>query len=128
PGPDGRARESQADDGRGSARRGGDHRPERLPARPDARSCLEVAERVDGAAVDPHLEMEVRPEAVPGAADVADRLALAHVLAARDGDLRLVAVGSGEVAAVVDHDEVAVAALPPAVDDGAGGGGGDRRH
>ena len=52
---------------------------------PDAASpsvSLEVAERVDGVAVDAHLEVEVRPEAVAGAADVADHLALAHLLAA----------------------------------------------
>ena len=37
---------------------------------------LEVAERVHGLAVDAHLEVEVGAEAVAGAADVADHLAL----------------------------------------------------
>ena len=81
---------------------------------------LEVAERVDGRAVDPDLEVEMGPRAVPGAADVSDHLALAHLLAAGDRDRALVPVGRREVAAVVDHDEVAVARLPAAVDDGAG--------
>src|SRR5262249_59741340 len=69
----------------------------------------------------------MRAEAVPGAADVPDRLALLDVLAAGDGDRRLMAVRGREVAAVVDDDEVAVARLPAAVDDRAGGGGRDRR-
>ena len=87
----------------------------------------EVAERVDRVAVDPHLEVEVRPEAVAGTADVTDHVALAHLLAARDRDRALMAVGGREVAAVVDHHEVAVALLPAAVDDRAAGGGVDRR-
>jgi diguanylate cyclase (GGDEF)-like protein len=41
----------------------------------------EIAERVDRSPVHPHLEVEVRPEAVPRAADVADDLALRDRLA-----------------------------------------------
>ena len=37
---------------------------------------LEVAHRIDGGAVDPDLEVEVVAEAVAGAADVADHVAL----------------------------------------------------
>ncbi len=47
---------------------------------------LEVAERIDRHAVDAHLEVQVRPEAVAGAADVADDLALRDRGAVRDGD------------------------------------------
>src|SRR6266536_34514 len=99
----------------------------RLRIRPPGKPLLEVAERVDGDAVDPDLEMEVRAGAEAGAADVADHLALRDVLAAGDRDARLVAVRRGEAAAVVDHHEVAVAGLPAAVDDAAGSGGVDRR-
>ena len=53
--------------------------------------------------------------------------ALRDLLADGDGDPRLVAVGGREAAAVVDHDEVAVAAEPAGVDHGAGRGRGDRR-
>lgn len=62
---------------------------------------LEVAERVDGLAVDADFEVEVGAGAEAGAADVTDHLALADVLADGDGDLRLVGVGGGETAAVV---------------------------
>jgi len=47
----------------------------------DVRGPSEVAERVDRSPVHPHLEVEVGPEAVPGAADVADHLALRDRLA-----------------------------------------------
>src|SRR5689334_15239226 len=88
---------------------------------------LEVAERVDRVAADPDLEVQVRAEAVAGAPDVADRLALRDLLAAADGDRRLVAVGGRQAAAVVDDHEVPVPALPAAVDDRPGGGGVDGR-
>src|SRR4051812_14192626 len=88
---------------------------------------LEVAERIDRGAVDAHLEVEVRAEAVPGAADVADYLPLGDLGAVPDREARLVAVRSREAAAVVDDDQVAVAALPASRDDRAGGGGADRR-
>src|SRR5258705_12965421 len=88
---------------------------------------LEVAERIDGRAVDPNFEMKVRAGAVTGAADVADHVALGDLLAARDGDRALMAVGGRKVAAVVDHDEVAVSRLPTAVDDRARRRGLDRR-
>jgi HD-GYP domain-containing protein (c-di-GMP phosphodiesterase class II) len=47
----------------------------------DVRGPSEIAERVDRSPVHPHLEVEVGPEAVPGAADVADHLALRDRLA-----------------------------------------------
>ena len=40
--------------------------------------ALQVADRVDGRAVDPDLEVQVRPGRVAGRADVADHLALAR--------------------------------------------------
>src|SRR5581483_5750871 len=75
----------------------------------------------------PHLEVEVRPRRVARRADVADDLALSDALADRYGDSRLVAVRGREAAAVVDHDEIAVPALPACVDDDAGRRGGNRR-
>src|SRR5262249_39119701 len=89
--------------------------------------ALQVPERVDGRAVDPHLEVQVRAEAVPGAADVPDHVALVHVLAAGDGDRALGAICGREVAAVVDHRQVAVTRLPAAVDDRAARRGVNRR-
>src|SRR5947207_5861217 len=61
--------------------------------------------------------MEVRAEAVAGAADVADRLALGDDLADRDGNPGLMAVRGRDPAAMVDCDEVAVAGHPARVDD-----------
>src|SRR5207248_4666918 len=87
---------------------------------------LEIAQGVDGLAVDAHLEVEVRAGAVSRASDVADHVALVHLLAAGDRDRALVTVGGREVAAVVDHDEVAVAGFPAAVDDRPARGGPDR--
>src|SRR3954469_4690129 len=94
------------------------------PGRPVA---LEVPQRIDRVAVDSHLEVEVRPGGVAGGADVADYLALGDLLAAADGDARLVAVCRRDPAAVVDHREVAVALHPAAVDDDAGRGRMDGR-
>src|SRR4029450_13613124 len=68
-------------------------------------------------ALHPPPEVEVRPEAVAGAAPIADRLALRDDLADGDGDARLVAVGGRDPAAVVDRDEVSVAGHPARVDD-----------
>src|SRR5205085_12420674 len=73
------------------------------------------------------LEVQVRAEAVTRAADVADYVALPDLLAARRCDRALVGVRGREAVAVVDHDEVAVALLPAAVDDRARGRGADRR-
>src|SRR6187401_3590628 len=90
-----------------------------MPALPRSgtRLRLQVAERVDRRAVDPHFEVEVRPEAVAGAGGVTDRLALGDDLAHADGDARLVAVRGRDPTAVVDCDEVPVAGHPARVDD-----------
>ena len=71
--------------------------------------------------------MEVVAVAVPGAADVADHLALGDLGAVTDRKTRLVAVGRCDAAAVVDDDQVAVAALPAGRDDRARRGRVDRR-
>src|SRR5262249_7191764 len=88
---------------------------------------LQVAERVDRLAVETDLEMEVRTEAVAGAADVADHLALRDVCAAPDREAGLVRIGGREAAAVVDDDDVPVALLPAGHDDCAGRRGVNRR-
>src|SRR5215211_5858468 len=96
--------------------------PPRPPERP---SLLQVTQWIYGRAADPHLEVDVRAEAVARAADVPDRLALRHGAAA-DREARLVGIGRRQPAAVVDDDQVAVAAHPAGVDDDAGRGRGDR--
>src|SRR5919202_4575626 len=95
--------------------------------RSSPRPRLQIAERVDGVPVHAYLEVQVRPEAVPGAADVADHLSLRHGLPVRDGDARLVGVAGRDAATVVDEDEVSVPAHPAGVDDAPGRSGVDRR-
>src|SRR5215204_2817859 len=90
-------------------------------------ASLQVAHRVDGRPVDARLEVQVVAEAVPGAADVADHLALAHARAHRGPVARLVRVAGRERAAVVDARVVAVAAGPAQQHDAAAVGGADRR-
>src|SRR5262245_43520240 len=73
--------------------------------------------------------MEVRTEAVTGAAGVPDHLSLADGIAEGDDEAALVGVTGGEPAAVVDAGVVAVAAafgLRLLQGDGAGRGGADR--
>src|SRR2546421_5450004 len=82
------------------------HHGERLPRAPGrvqvahdstvARKRLQVAQRVHDGPVHAHLEVQVRAEAQAGAADVADDLALRHVLARANGERRLVAIARGE--------------------------------
>src|SRR5829696_3485920 len=91
------------------------------------RRALQVPHRIDGRPVDAHLEVQVVAEAVPGAADVADHLALAHARAHRGPVARLVRVAGRERAAVVDARVVAVAAGPAQQHDAAAVGGADRR-
>src|SRR5205814_1735013 len=87
---------------------------------------LQVTQGVDGVPVDPHLEMEVGPEAVARAADVTDHLALRHVLAGRDRVRRLVCVAGRHPAAMIDAGVVAVAAGPGGQHDGPRSGSVDR--
>src|SRR5689334_13428027 len=63
---------------------------------------LEVAHRIDGRAVDTHFEVNVRPEAVTGAAGGADHLTLPHRLAHVHADRALVPVAGRDAPAVVD--------------------------
>src|SRR5207253_10369631 len=100
------------------------------PATAEFLPPLEVAERVGGGAVDPHLEVEVRAGAVAGVAGVADQVALADLGADGGGEARLEGVAGGEPAAVVDAGVVAVTAafvLGLLEDHGPVGGGADRR-
>src|ERR1700733_9921706 len=90
---------------------------------------LKVTHRVGDGAVYTNLEMQVRTEAVTGAAAVPDDVALRNRLAGRDRERALVGVAGGEPAAVVDAGVVAVAAaagLGLGEDHGAVGGGADR--
>ncbi len=78
--------------------------------RPEER--LEVEQRVDGDAVDSDLEVQVRPRRVAGRADERHGLPLRDRLPDPDEDRRCVGVGRREPVAVIDDDEVAVAAEP----------------
>src|SRR5215213_4424170 len=73
---------------------------------------LQVAGRVDRRAVDARLEVQVVAEAVPGAADVADDLALGDARAVGCAVARLVGVARRQAAGVLDAGVVAVAARP----------------
>src|SRR5918996_149109 len=77
---------------------------------PVPRVGLKVTERVCRRAVDADLEVEVVAEAVPGAADVADHLALADA-AGGQREARLVRVAGGDACTVVDAGVVPVAAV-----------------
>src|SRR5262249_37320338 len=77
---------------------------------------------------DAEFIVQMRAGGEPGHADVADRLALADVLADLDRtEMRHVAVQRAVVAAVLDDDDVAVAGLPAAERYSAVAGGVDRR-
>src|SRR6185503_17702903 len=76
--------------------------------RPRGRS--EVVQRVRDRTVDAHLEMQVRTEAQPGAAGVADDLALADARAERRREARLVRVARRQRGRVRDAGVVAVPA------------------
>src|SRR6188472_2235605 len=67
-------------------------------------SGLQVAERIDGGAVDPHLEMDVRPRRMARRARVRDHLTRRDGLTDRGGEHRVVSVCRREPVAVVDHD------------------------
>ena len=62
----------------------------RLPA------LLQVAHRVDGRAVDPNLEVQVRPGCIAGRPDEPDHLAAHDVLAGAHENLALVGVQRGQ--------------------------------
>src|SRR3954453_12728128 len=91
------------------------------------RRLRQVAHRVDHFTVHPHLEVQVRAEAQAGAVADADPLALAHLLADRDGDRLLVGVAGRDPAAVVDARVVPVARLGARDRDLSGGSRVDRR-
>src|SRR5207244_2267546 len=75
---------------------------------------------VDGVVGNTHLEVEVVAEGQSRRPDGTDRLTLVDALAEGDVDPREVGVESGDAAAVVDHDDVAVALVA--------GGGHAREH
>src|SRR4051812_17307064 len=91
------------------------------------RASAEVVHRVHDGPVYPGLEVEVRPEAQPGAAGEADHLSLAHALPDADLDARLVAVARRQRPGVLDARVVAVAARRPRDAHRAARRGADRR-
>src|ERR687896_613560 len=91
------------------------------------RPALQVAHRVDRRPARARLELQVVAEAVAGAADVADHLALADGGAVRGGEARLVRVARGQAATVLDAGVVPVAADPAHQHHAPGGGRADRR-
>src|SRR5690606_6016839 len=80
---------------------------------------LQAAARVAGPAAVPGLEVQVRAGRAPGAAHVADDVALVHGLPIANGDPALVPVQGREAVTVADHHAVPVAALDPGEDHGA---------
>ena len=79
----------------------------KIPTAGEPCEPLEVAHRVDRLAVHAHLEVDVGPEAVSRAADVADDAALRHGRADADADRGLVPVGGREPVSVVDDGQIA---------------------
>src|SRR5437870_1289231 len=85
---------------------------------PEASLLRQEPHRVDRLAVDAGLEMAVVAGGVTCRADVADHLAARDVLAVTHAKATLVRVPRAQPAAVVDDDDVAVAAHGPGVDHG----------
>src|SRR5206468_12002001 len=79
----------------------GDYPPRHVGTRRTA-DGLQIAHRVNGCAIDADLEVDVRTEAVAGAARGADHLTLLNGLADAHADRRLVRVAGRDPAAVVD--------------------------
>src|SRR5579863_3545837 len=71
--------------------------------------------------------MKVRAGRIPGGPDRPDHLATLHVLIHRDVHSRAVRIERGISVAVVDGDEIAVAAVPASVYDAAVGRRANRR-
>jgi hypothetical protein len=88
---------------------------------------LQERDRIDRAAVDADFVMEMAAGRTAGRAHQADDLAALHAGIVGDEDLREVAVARLDAAAMVDLDEVAVAALAAGMADDAVGGRVDRR-
>ena len=84
---------------------------------------LHEGDRVDRAAVDPDFIVQVAAGRTAGRAHLADQLAARHALAGGDDDRRQVAVTGFDAAAMIDLDEIAVAAAVEAGgrDDAVGG-------
>src|SRR5947209_18192980 len=98
---------------------------------PSSWSALQILPGVVGAAVDADLEVQVRPRAVAGAADVADDLALGDV-PRRDAFAAHVGVQRRHASAMVDDGAVPVTGAArdagdgPRLDGRDGGAGGGR--
>src|SRR5690348_10386957 len=75
---------------------------------------LHERDRVHGATVDPHLIVEVVAGRTAGRAHAADLLAAGHVLTLVDEDRGHVAIAGRDAAAVVELDQITVAATVPA--------------
>src|SRR5690242_6638064 len=74
---------------------------------------LQIPARIDHAAVDPHLEMQVRASRTAGAADLADSVARSDPLSDLGECFRHMRVARQQAIAVADLDHVAVAVNLP---------------
>ena len=84
-------------------------------------------ERADGHVADAHLVVQVRPSRASCRADLTQLLAALQVLPDGDFDLRQVAVARRQTVAVVNDDDLPVAALPSGLRDRAVRRGDDGR-
>src|SRR4029077_21234912 len=88
---------------------------------------VDEVRRVDGHALHPGLEVEVRSGREPGRADLADHVTDLHRVADLHVQTGLVRVHGRDAVAVPDDHAVAVAAARPGHEHDATGGGQDRR-
>ena len=115
--------------GTGASRRGisGSTRKSAHKKRPDSKAVrafsgfdlVEIGRRVDLGAVDPNLEVAVAAGGAAGGAGLGDGLPLIDLVSRADQQAGVVAVVGLLTVAVVDDDQVAVAALVAGKGDGA---------
>src|SRR5205085_1488546 len=86
----------------------------------------QVLIRIDRCVVDTDFVVEVGTGAASAEPDITDGLAFVHTLSGGDIEARKVAVAGGDAVAVVDLDEMSVAAHVAGVSDHAVGGCDDR--
>src|SRR5262249_41862701 len=82
--------------------------------------------RIDGVAADARLVVDVRTGRAAGGAEPADDLSDPDVLSNGDVDFRQMSVAGRQPVAMIDLDQLAIAAVPARDGDDARGGGADR--